>query len=726
MAKFKEFYNMLIKFLVIIINSYIILKVFLSGYSIVFEERLIIKKVLMISIPILGLLFSLYFSITKKKVIFFATTFLFLFLTAINLKFSIVELPNQIKLMNTFLGQGKEIFLSDISLLTEWIIVFFSLVGFLSLYIYPFNIIIFDMVFIGFLWGVDYIKGLKINFNYILVLFTYLLLRHRYDTKEDFKQKIRKSKTYDSELWKKYFQFISVSLVIILTSFFVFSEIRGAYYDPFYRFISKKLSSPQSVANIRDTFDLSYVGYSDTETELGGDVDFREDPVVRMTVSSEKIPKYIKGSTRKYFTGHSWQKSSSNFVETNVVGDSRINRINMVNEKEEIATINHINLRISSPLTPYHTRSVSFENNMVIRPFYSNIDQQFAASSIITGSYEIIYSEMETIDFYQGKNVIEYKSNLENYKDELQIPDFIETEIRDLAINIAGDIDDTAQKAIAIRDYLKMNYVYSLNPGDKNIKDKFLYNFLFESKQGYCVHYATALTIMLRSVGIPARYVEGFSVSSEKAVNGEILIRDSEAHAWTEILVDDVNNHWIPIDATGNGQDYLDEIRRTQQEETTTQASTTTTKLTTSTKEVEQKNTNSDTESNKLPFIVIFFLMLILIFLPLIHLFRKRKMEEIMNNTDSSEFIKKVFSLYEDGGLFLKDSQTNLEKSSKIESPSARKQMEDLVKINYAEKYGEKSIKNNIGLKKDVLNEAYNFVRLSKGKFYHFFKKNFL
>ena len=71
--------------------------------------------------------------------------------------------------------------------------------------------------------------------------------------------------------------------------------------------------------------------------------------------------------------------------------------------------------------------------------------------------------------------------------------------------------------------------------------------FVFESKTGYCAGYATAMTLMARSVGLPARYVEGFA-AFEKSPEGSYVIRDGYAHAFVEIYIPGAG--WMTFDPT--------------------------------------------------------------------------------------------------------------------------------------------------------------------------------
>jgi hypothetical protein len=82
----------------------------------------------------------------------------------------------------------------------------------------------------------------------------------------------------------------------------------------------------------------------------------------------------------------------------------------------------------------------------------------------------------------------------------------------------------------------------------------FVEYFLFENHKGYCVHFASATVALLRSAGVPARYVEGYAVSPSDFENNDEWadIPDSRSHAWVEIYLSSVG--WVPVEATPGAQ----------------------------------------------------------------------------------------------------------------------------------------------------------------------------
>lgn len=99
-----------------------------------------------------------------------------------------------------------------------------------------------------------------------------------------------------------------------------------------------------------------------------------------------------------------------------------------------------------------------------------------------------------------------------------------------------------------VRSYLEEHASYTLSPGDLPSGEDFLTYFLTDSHRGYCVHYATAATLMMRYYGYPARYVEGYRITAGDFTDDHAYVRDHHAHAWVEVY-DEVLG-WIPLEFT--------------------------------------------------------------------------------------------------------------------------------------------------------------------------------
>lgn len=135
------------------------------------------------------------------------------------------------------------------------------------------------------------------------------------------------------------------------------------------------------------------------------------------------------------------------------------------------------------------------------------------------------------------------RSALEETKD-LQLPATLDPRVGELAAKIVGADRSPLRAANALAAYLKSNYRYSLElSGD--VADP-LAEFLFTRKQGHCEHFATALAVMLRTLGIPARVAGGFY--GGERVGGQYVLRAGDAHAWTQVYVRGTG--FVTVDAT--------------------------------------------------------------------------------------------------------------------------------------------------------------------------------
>ncbi|MHB1326426.1 MAG: transglutaminase TgpA family protein [Thermoleophilia bacterium] len=121
-------------------------------------------------------------------------------------------------------------------------------------------------------------------------------------------------------------------------------------------------------------------------------------------------------------------------------------------------------------------------------------------------------------------------------------------EVARLSLEITAPYNNRYDKVQAIEKYLKENYTYDLDiPPLMENKDAVAY-FLFDEKRGYCEHFASAMAVMARSAGIPARVVTGYSGGSYNPFTALWEIKQSDAHAWVEVYFGVAG--WAPFDPT--------------------------------------------------------------------------------------------------------------------------------------------------------------------------------
>ncbi len=136
------------------------------------------------------------------------------------------------------------------------------------------------------------------------------------------------------------------------------------------------------------------------------------------------------------------------------------------------------------------------------------------------------------------------------YSKYLQLPDTLPDRVKELATDITRNFDNNYDKVKAIENYLAENYLYTLNPGRTPKERDFVDYFLFELQKGYCTYYASAMTVLTRCIGLPARYVEGYILPPKPVENTfrTYHVTNQQAHAWVEVYFEGFG--WVPFEPT--------------------------------------------------------------------------------------------------------------------------------------------------------------------------------
>ena len=129
----------------------------------------------------------------------------------------------------------------------------------------------------------------------------------------------------------------------------------------------------------------------------------------------------------------------------------------------------------------------------------------------------------------------------------LQLPPELDTRIPNLARQMTTRANTAYDKARAIEGFLRSRYGYTLNLVGKPGNDP-LANFLFVTRAGHCEYFASAMTILLRTLDIPAREVNGFLPGEYNDLAGDYIVRASDAHSWVEAYFP--ASGWVTFDPT--------------------------------------------------------------------------------------------------------------------------------------------------------------------------------
>jgi hypothetical protein len=139
------------------------------------------------------------------------------------------------------------------------------------------------------------------------------------------------------------------------------------------------------------------------------------------------------------------------------------------------------------------------------------------------------------------------------------LPDNLPERVYNLAEKITAGKNSDYFKALAIENFFHSSgYKYSLKP--PRLTKNMDYNdfFLFESKKGVCVQFASSMVILARAAGLPARYVEGYVARELDTATGKYQVRDKHAHAFPEVYI--AGYGWMVFEPTVSAEDTTEEI----------------------------------------------------------------------------------------------------------------------------------------------------------------------
>lgn len=132
----------------------------------------------------------------------------------------------------------------------------------------------------------------------------------------------------------------------------------------------------------------------------------------------------------------------------------------------------------------------------------------------------------------------------------LQVPDSVTPETLALAKELTAPFDNPFDKAISVRDYLRENIVYNDQIQATPAGVDPVHYTLFVSQEAYCNYYASAMALMLRSQGVPARVVSGYAQGTFDEESSSYRVQASNAHTWVEVYFPKYG--WIQFEPTAS------------------------------------------------------------------------------------------------------------------------------------------------------------------------------
>ncbi|MFB6236254.1 MAG: DUF3488 and DUF4129 domain-containing transglutaminase family protein [Halopenitus sp.] len=277
----------------------------------------------------------------------------------------------------------------------------------------------------------------------------------------------------------------------------------------------------------------SLVGQTDQVNIVGS---VRLSPEVRFTVESTQEAYWRTGSYDRY-TGDGWVRT----------GESQPYTGRLQSPPGTTITVKQT-VTAKTPLDafPAAWKPVSVDGTAARSAQVSSVGGIYPATTIPENDTVQVESQvLQTTPELLRNAGTDYPNGLEERY--TQLPESTPERVGELTSEIVekADANNSYDKAVAIERYLEANKEYSLTvqKPEGDVAD----SFLFEMDAGYCVYFATTMVVMLRSQGIPAKFVTGYS-SGEQVDSDEWVVRGQDAHAWVMVYFPDQG--WVRFDPT--------------------------------------------------------------------------------------------------------------------------------------------------------------------------------
>lgn len=320
-------------------------------------------------------------------------------------------------------------------------------------------------------------------------------------------------------------------------------------------------------------------GYSRNDDVIGGGFNYDHSEVMTVSTSHRS---YWRGEVRSLYTGEGWEQGALDTYGTAARVDA--DQSLMVEEQGiDLSKLETVQVTQTVSMSTDESYPVLFgafapnkltSINQDTEPFqyvswrnhHSELRWDEDQAEDYPDTYQLV-SEMPLID-EEGLRHSGTALPPELAEFYLQLPPTVTQRVKDLALSITADAENAYDRMKLLELYLKSEFIYTNTPDiELGDGDDFVDDFLFEIQQGYCDYYSTAMIVMARSLGVPARWVKGYSSGMSDAEMlmpdmleqqllenpqgaGTYIVRNSDAHSWVEVYFEGYG--WIPFEPTAS------------------------------------------------------------------------------------------------------------------------------------------------------------------------------
>jgi transglutaminase-like putative cysteine protease len=318
----------------------------------------------------------------------------------------------------------------------------------------------------------------------------------------------------------------------------------------------------------------SLSGYSRDDRKIGGGFQFDYSPVMTITTSQKS---YWRGETKSIYTGKGWGDLKNPQLIPFEFGNKadlpleppRAERVKTVEIVQTVSVLRKDKIPVLFAAGPVASvMELKSDNNAGLKWNPQEWEARWSKPSRVE-SYTVV-SKVAVLDEAALRQTVTSadKSSID-LTPFLQLPNSLPERVRDLAkaqtIGLTNDYD----RAKKLEKYLKETFTYTNTPDltrqTNRATGDVVDAFLFEIQEGYCDYFSTSFVVMARSIGLPARWVKGYSTGFDPVTlererfrdnpaardpsgAGTYTVRNADAHSWAEVYFEGYG--WIPFEPT--------------------------------------------------------------------------------------------------------------------------------------------------------------------------------
>ncbi|MBQ8537113.1 MAG: transglutaminase domain-containing protein, partial [Clostridia bacterium] len=289
-------------------------------------------------------------------------------------------------------------------------------------------------------------------------------------------------------------------------------ELRQAIYDRFF------FTEPRNI------FSLASQGYYPKgPNQLGGAAEPSDEPVMQVA-APEKV--YLRGTLFNEYTGRVWLNTTgghrylyddfqwrslrSQLFDMNLPQGALAQTGGLFDQAT--VRVKMVNTSASTLFVPQRVRKLQMVTGDMV-PYFNNASELFITRDLAIDDEYIITAPLLMAGDGGLQTVIEASALTQDdhyaqiAAEYTQLPSHMEQQVFELVNKVVEGKATHYEKALAIQNYLSRYYRYTLTPEEEPDNVDFVSYFLLRGKEGYCTYFASAMTVMCRMAGIPARYV---------------------------------------------------------------------------------------------------------------------------------------------------------------------------------------------------------------------------